>query len=53
MDEADRTFKWVCGKCGVCLEESDLGMLEVRQQRHKCEEKGVVKSKPKEVKCNT
>ena len=36
MDEADRTFKWVCEKCGVCFEETDLGMLEVKQQTHKC-----------------
>ncbi len=53
MDEADKQFKWVCGKCGACFEESDLGMLEVRQQTHKCEDSKVMKSKPQEVKCNT
>jgi len=36
MDDADKQFKWVCGKCGACLEETDLGMLEVRRQTHKC-----------------
>ena len=43
MDEADKTFKWACNKCGSKLEETDLGMLEVRRQRHKCKEPIVAK----------
>ena len=35
-DEADKTFKWTCEKCGARFEETDFGMLEVRRQKHKC-----------------
>ena len=37
MDDADKQYKWVCEKCGTLIEETDLGMLEVRRQTHKCE----------------
>ena len=46
MDEADQQFKWVCGKCGACFEESDLGMLQVRQQTHICKVDKDVTPKP-------
>jgi len=37
MDDADRLFKRVCPKCGHCFEATDIAMLEVSMQTHKCE----------------
>ena len=36
-DELNRMYTWICPKCGKVYEETDIGQLEVRTQRHKCE----------------
>lgn len=36
-DELNKTYTWICPKCGQRHEETDIGQLEVRTQRHKCE----------------
>lgn len=34
MDDADKTFKWKCPKCGEGFEENNWGSLEVLKQVH-------------------
>jgi len=36
-DELNKTYTWICSKCGHRYEETDIGQLEMRTQRHKCE----------------
>jgi len=36
-DELNRMYTWICPDCGRRYEETDIGQLEVRTQRHKCE----------------
>jgi len=35
-DELNRMYTWICPDCGQRHEETDIGQLEVRIQRHKC-----------------
>ena len=35
-DDLNKTYTWICPKCGQRYEEPDIGQLEVRTQTHRC-----------------